>query len=68
VNALLRTLDICRIAEIAVERRHALADGRAGITDHALDILKNIYQRFNWTTPNMDIPRKTIEKMFARSW
>jgi hypothetical protein len=41
-NVLLRTLDICRMAEIVVERRRALADWRAGITDHALDILKDI--------------------------
>jgi len=67
-NTLWRPFDICRIPEIAVERRRPLADWRAAIADHALDMLKDIYQRFNWTTPDLDIPRRTIDKLFARRW
>jgi hypothetical protein len=67
-NIMLRTLDISRIPEIAIERRRPLADWRAAISDHALDILKDIYQRFNWTTPDLGIPRQTIEKLFSRRW
>jgi hypothetical protein len=67
-NTLWRTLDICRISEITVERRRPLADWRAAIADHALGILKDIYQRFNWTAPDLNIPRRTIEQLFARRW
>jgi hypothetical protein len=42
-----------RIPEIVVERRRALADWRAAAVDYALDVLSEIYQRFNWVSPEV---------------
>ncbi len=58
----------CRIPEIVVERRHSLADWRAGVVDHAVEITNDIYVRFNWTNPNLAMTRDVIEKLFARRW
>jgi hypothetical protein len=59
---------VCRIPEIVIERRHALADWRAGLIDHAVEIANEVYQRFNWPNPNLAAARTAIEKMFARRW
>ena len=58
----------CHIPEVIVERQHPLAEWRAGIVDHSVEIANDSYQRFNWLTPNLDATRTTIQKMFARSW
>jgi hypothetical protein len=58
----------CRISEIIVERRRPLADWRAGIVDHAVEIANEVYQRFNWPNPNLGAARTAIDKMFARTW
>ena len=58
----------CRIPEITVERRRSLADWRAGTVDHAVEIANEVYQRFNWPSPNLDLARTAINKMFARTW
>jgi hypothetical protein len=58
----------CRIPEILVSRRLPLADWRAAVVEHAIGITKEIYLRFNWTEPNIDIARNTIQRMFARQW
>jgi hypothetical protein len=67
-DSILRALDVCRIPEIAVERRRPLADWRAAVTEHAIDMLSDIYQRFNWNPPDLNVPRRTIEKLFARKF
>ena len=58
----------CRIPEIIVEQRLPLADWRAGVVDHAVDITNEIYLRFNWTKPNLDLARTAVERTFARKW
>jgi len=58
----------CRIPEITVQRRLPLAEWRAGVVDHAVDITNEIYLRFNWNQPDLDSARRTIQRMFARQW
>ncbi len=59
---------VCRIPEIFLERRRSLADWRAGLIDHAVEIADEVYQRFNWPDPNLAAARTAIEKTFARRW
>jgi hypothetical protein len=47
---------------------NAQSHWRAANIDHALDILREIYQHFNWITPDLDIARAAIQKMFDRRW
>jgi hypothetical protein len=58
----------CRIPEIIVGRRLPLADWRAAVVDHAVAITNEIYLRFNWPQPNINLARDTIQRMFARRW
>lgn len=57
---------MAKIPEIQIERTHALAEWRAGVTDHALEISKEIFLRFNWPNPNMETARKLITDLFSR--
>jgi len=57
---------ICRIPEVTVKRRYSLAEWRAGIVDHALDIADEVYKRFNWMRPNLIAAKDAIERLFAR--
>jgi hypothetical protein len=59
---------ICRIPEITVERRFSLAEWRAAIIDHAVAMTNDVYQRFNWTNPNLSLARNAMERTFARRW
>jgi hypothetical protein len=56
------------IPEITVERRKALAEWRAGLQDHAVDICKEVFLRFNWIDANLELTRQMIQKLFTRSW
>lgn len=58
----------CRIPKLIAERSYPLAEWRAGVMDHAVEIVKDIYLRFNWLNPNLDAARSAIEKLFARRW
>jgi hypothetical protein len=57
---------IARISEIQVERTHALAEWQAGLVDHAVEISKEIFLRFNWQNPNLDTARNLIDDLFSR--
>jgi hypothetical protein len=59
---------ICRIPEITVVRQFPLADWRAGLVDHSIAMAGDIYQRFNWSEPNLEAARTAVVKMFARQW
>jgi hypothetical protein len=56
------------IPEITIERRNALAEWRAGLQDHAIDICKEVFSRFNWINANLDLAKEIIQKLFTRSW
>lgn len=56
----------CRMPEIEVQQNHSMADWRAGTVDHAVEITKDVFLRFNWESPNVQAIRETIEKLFAR--
>ena len=58
----------CRIPEIAIERRLPLADWRAAVVDHAVDVTNEIYLRFNWPKPNLNAVREDIDRTFGRRW
>jgi len=58
----------CRIPEIVIERRFSLAEWRAAVVDHAVAITKEIYLRFNWPQPNLELARNAITRMFSRQW
>ena len=62
----LRAAYTCRIPEINVERRFPLAEWRAAVVDHAVQIANEVYLRFNWARPNLELARSTIQRMFQR--
>jgi hypothetical protein len=51
---------ICRIPQITVERKRLIADWRAELVDHAVEIAKEIYLRFNWFQPDLEAARSAI--------
>jgi hypothetical protein len=51
---------------ITFEKAISLADWRAGLVDHALEVAGFILERFNWLTPNLGACKDAIEKMFSR--
>jgi hypothetical protein len=55
------------IPEIEVERRNPLADWQAGLEDYAVEISREIFLRFNWMDPNLDLTREMTKKLFART-
>jgi hypothetical protein len=58
----------CRMPEITTSRRFSLAEWRAAVIDHAVAITRDVYLRFNWQEPNVDLARNTIGRMFSRQW
>ena len=56
----------CRIPKIEIAQSHSLADWRAGMVDHCIELADEVYQRFNWPNPNLTAARTAVEKMFAR--
>jgi hypothetical protein len=63
----LRMSYTARIPEIKYEKVLPLADWRAGLVDHAVDICKYVFERFNWTMPNLAASRDVIERMLSRT-
>ncbi|MHC4660357.1 MAG: AlbA family DNA-binding domain-containing protein [Planctomycetota bacterium] len=63
-----RSMDnwVCRIPQIDYEKRMAFAEWKAGLIDHALELCRFVFQRFNWEHPNTNESRKLMEKMFQR--
>jgi hypothetical protein len=59
---------ICRIPQIELKRTYSMAEWRAGVVDHAVEMSKEVFLRFNWNNPNLEATREIIEKMFARRW
>lgn len=57
---------VCRIPEIVLERRFSLAEWRAAVIDHAVEMSREVYLRFNWVRPNLELARGAIQRMFAR--
>jgi hypothetical protein len=56
----------CRIPEITFEQERPLAEWKAGMMDHAIEICRYVFQRFNWETPALGECRKIMENLFAR--
>jgi hypothetical protein len=44
----------CRISKIVVERTYPLSEWRAGIEDHAVEMMKEVALKFNWEEPDLD--------------
>jgi hypothetical protein len=59
---------VSRIPTIVAARTYPLADWRAGMIEHAVEIANEIYLRFNWPNPNLGAARTAIEKTFSRTW
>lgn len=55
-----------KVPEICFHRVRPLAEWRAAIVDHAVEISKEIFLRFNWDQPNLGATREIIQRMFAR--
>jgi hypothetical protein len=53
---------VCQISEITVERRKSIAEWRDGLVDHAVEMAKEVYVRFNLFAPDLDLARKAIER------
>lgn len=62
----LRMPYISKMPSIMFEKIRTLADWRAGLVDHTLEITGYISERFNWVTPNLEPCKVAIEKMFSR--
>lgn len=58
----------CQIPLIEVRREHPLADWRAGMVEHAVEMSKEIFLRFNWKSPNLAAIQDIIDKRFTRQW
>jgi hypothetical protein len=59
---------ICMMPQISAARRFALAEWRAAVIDHAVSVTGDVYLRFNWQHPDLDLARTTIQRLFARQW
>lgn len=55
-----------KLPEIRFSRILPLADWRAAIVEHAVEISKEVFLRFNWEQPSLGVIREIIQKMFAR--
>lgn len=56
------------IPAIEVEQRHTLAEWKAAVEDFAVEMSREIFLRFNWDNPNLELARDMVKKLFARSW
>jgi hypothetical protein len=57
---------VAAIDVITYERSRTLADWQAGAIDYAVEAWAYILERFNWTVPNVNSARQTIERLLAR--
>ena len=55
-----------KLPEIRLHRVLPLAEWRAAIVEHAVEISKEAFLRFNWEQPSLGVIRQIIQKMFAR--
>jgi Putative DNA-binding domain len=55
-----------KLPEIRCDRLLPLAEWRASMVEHAVDVSKEVFLRFNWDQPNLGATREIIQKMFAR--
>jgi hypothetical protein len=54
--------------QITIERRMPLAEWRSAVVDHAVQMVDEVYQRFNWPNPNTGLAKNAIERNFSRRW
>ncbi|MFQ5903444.1 MAG: helix-turn-helix domain-containing protein [Candidatus Binatia bacterium] len=55
-----------KLPEIRFSRILPIADWRAAIVEHAVEISKEVFLRFNWEQPSLGVIRGIIQKMFER--
>lgn len=65
-TGVLRTPYIAMVPSMTFEKVRTLADWRAGIVDHALEITGFFLERFNWLSPNLGACKSARDKMFSR--
>lgn len=58
---------IAQVPFITVRQKHSLAEWRAGLEDHAVEMIRDVQLRFNWFTPGDDLARQRIKRLFART-
>jgi hypothetical protein len=58
----------CQIPSVQVKQRHSLAEWKAGIEDHAVEMISEVQLRFNWNPPSTEFARQRIKQMFARAF
>lgn len=56
----------CQIGRVEYTKTHSLADWRSAQVEHALDICKFVFERFNWEHPDLGGSRQLIEKTINR--
>src|ERR1051326_2413947 len=54
---------VCRIPSVSVRHTNSLGEWKSGLIDHADEITREVFLRFNWQQPGSF--RKTIEEMFS---
>ena len=57
---------IARIPEVGVTRTLSLAEWRAGIVDHAVEISKQVFLRFNWDSPDVAQAARIAKNLLER--
>lgn len=55
---------ICKIPDLIQSRAMTLAEWRAGVIDHADELVRDVFHRFNWEQPGSF--KQSIEQMFLR--
>ncbi len=65
-NRLLFGEHIARIPEVTVARTLSLAEWRAGIVDHAVEISKQVFLRFNWDAPDVAQSARIAKNLLER--
>lgn len=57
---------IARIPGVGVTRTLSLAEWRAGIVDHAVEISKQVFLRFNWDSPDVAQAARIAKNLLER--
>ena len=56
----------CEADQVVFDQQHTLADWRAGVIPHAIDILREVHRKFSAPTPAPDQVVPLMQKMLDR--
>jgi len=56
----------CKADQIVYDRQHTLADWRAGVIPHAIDLLRHVNQKFNAPAPSHNEVAPLMQRLLSR--